>query len=77
MPTLTKRSTIYFDPALHNILKIKALESSRSISELVNEAILHEFSEDAEDLEDFKKRASEPSMSFEDLLKELKADGKI
>ncbi|MCI5218299.1 MAG: CopG family transcriptional regulator [Candidatus Electrothrix sp. LOE2] len=77
MPTLTKRSTIYFDPALHNILKIKAVESSRSISELVNEAILHEFSEDAEDLEDFKKRASEPSMSFEDLLKELKADGKI
>jgi hypothetical protein len=77
MPTLTKRSTIYFDPALHNILKIKAVESSRSISDLVNEAILHEFSEDAEDLEDFKKRASEPSMSFEDLLKELKADGKI
>lgn len=55
MPALTKRSTIYFDPALHNILKIKAVESSRSISELVNEAILHEFSEDAEDLEDFKK----------------------
>lgn len=59
MPTLTKkltkRSNIYFDPALHNILKVKALESSRSISELVNEAILHEFSEDAEDLEDFKK----------------------
>ena len=77
MPALTKRSTIYFDPAIHNILKIKALESSRSISDLVNEAILHEFSEDAEDLEDFKKRASEPSVSFEDLLKRLKADGKI
>ncbi|MCI5138120.1 MAG: CopG family transcriptional regulator [Candidatus Electrothrix sp. AR1] len=77
MPALTKRSTIYFDPAIHNILKIKALESSRSISELVNEAILHEFSEDAEDLEYFRKRASEPSISFEDLLKGLKADGKI
>ena len=77
MPALTKRSTIYFDPAIHNILKIKSLESSRSISDLVNEAILHEFSEDAEDLEDFKKRASEPSVSFEDLLKRLKADGKI
>ena len=77
MPALTKRSTIYFDPAVHNILKVKSLESSRSISELVNEAILHEFSEDAEDLEDFKKRASEPSISFEDLLKGLKADGKI
>ena len=77
MSALTKRSTVYFDPSIHNILKIKALESSRSISDLVNEAILHEFSEDAEDLEAFKKRASEPSVSFEDLVKGLKADGKI
>ncbi len=77
MPTLTKRSTVYFDPAIHNILRVKALESSRSISDLVNEAILHEFAEDAEDLEDFEKRVSEPSISFEDLLKGLKADGKI
>ena len=77
MSTLTKRSTIYFDPSIHSVLKIKALESSRSISDLVNEAIRHELSEDAEDLEAFEQRASEPSISFEDLLKELKADGKI
>jgi len=77
MSTLTKRSTIYFDPSIHNILKVKALESSRSISDLVNEAILHEFSEDAEDLEAFVQRESEPSISFENLVQELKADGKI
>jgi hypothetical protein len=77
MPALTKRSTVYFDPSIHNILKVKALESSRSISDLVNEAILHELSEDAEDLEAFEQRASEPSISFEDLVKGLKADGKI
>ena len=77
MSTLTKRSTVYFDPSIHNILKVKALESSRSISDLVNEAVLHELSEDAEDLEAFKQRASEPSISFEDLVKGLKADGKI
>lgn len=77
MSALTKRSTVYFDPTIHNILKVKALESSRSISDLVNEAILHELSEDAEDLEAFDQRASEPSISFEYLVKGLKADGKI
>ena len=77
MSALTKRSTVYFDPSIHNILKVKALETSRSISDIVNEAILHELSEDAEDLEAFEQRASEPSISFENLLKELKADGKI
>ncbi len=77
MSILTKRTTIYFNPSIHNIIKVKALESSRSISALVNEAIIHELSEDAEDLETFEQRASEPSISFEDLVKGLKADGKI
>jgi len=77
MPTLTKRSTVYFDPLIHNILKVKALETSRSISDLVNEAIRHELTEDAEDLEAFEQRAAEPSVSYETLVKELKADGKI
>ena len=77
MSALTKRSTVYFDPSIHNILKVKALETSRSISDLVNEAILHELSEDAEDLNAFEQRAAEPSISFEALVKGLKADGKI
>jgi hypothetical protein len=77
MSALTKRSTVYFDPSIHNILKVKSLESSRSISDLVNEALLHELSEDSYDLEAFEQRASEPSISFEDLVKGLRADGKI
>ena len=77
MSALTKRSTVYFDPTIHKILKVRALETSRSISDLVNEAILHELSEDADDLQAFEQRASETSVSFEDLVKGLKADGKI
>jgi len=77
MATLTKRSTVYFDPSIHNILKVKSLETSRSISELINEALCHELSEDAEDLEAFEARAKESTISFEDLVKGLKADGKI
>lgn len=77
MSALTKRSTVYFDPAIHNILKVKSLETSRSISELIHEAILHELAEDADDLKAFEERISEPTISFEELLKGLKADGKI
>jgi len=35
----TKRATIYLEPELHRALKVKAAESSKSVSELVNEAV--------------------------------------
>ena len=73
----SKRSTVYLDPQLHKVLKIKSVETSRSVSDLVNEAVRHELLEDQEDLESFAKRAKEPAISYEQLLKELKADGKI
>lgn len=77
MIKLSKRATIYFDPKLHKILKVKSLETERSISDLVNDAIRHEFAEDQDDLAVFEQRAGERSISYEALLKELKADGKI
>ena len=78
MTTLTaKRSTIYLDPKLHKALRIKAIETSHSMSELVNEAVAQTLAEDAEDLAAFKQRAHEPLISFEDALKELKQHGKI
>jgi hypothetical protein len=39
MSVKTKRATIYLEPELHRILKIKAAERSKSVSELVNEAV--------------------------------------
>ena len=72
-----KRTTIYLHPELLQVIKIKALETSRSVSDLVNEALLHEFKEDQEDLAAFAERAKEPTISYEKMLKELKADGKI
>ena len=77
MSVLTKRTTVYLNPEIHKVLKVKAVESSLSVSDLVNEALLHELAEDAEDLESFTARAAEPSVSFERLVKGLKADGKI
>lgn len=73
----TKRATIYIDPDLHRILKLKAVETSRSVSDLVNDAIRHDLSEDQEDLNAFAERVKEPTVSYETLLKELKKDGKI
>ena len=35
----TKRATIYFDSALHQALRMKSAETSRSVSELVNNAV--------------------------------------
>ena len=47
---LTKRSTVYFDPAIHRVLKLMAIETDQSISDIVNEAIRHELAQDQEDL---------------------------
>ena len=72
-----KRSTIYLEPDLHRVLKLKAVETSRSVSDLVNEAVRHELAEDQEDLKTFAVRKSEPTISYEQLLKDLKKNGKI
>jgi hypothetical protein len=77
MNNLSKRATIYFDPDIHKVLKIKAAEMSTTISDIVDKALRNELYEDEEDLKSFKERVSEPSVSFEKLLTELKRDGKI
>ena len=77
MIKLSKRATIYMKPEIHKILKHKALETSRSISEIINDAVLHELREDQEDLNVFSKRAKESCVSYESMLEELKKDGKI
>ena len=77
MATLSKRSTIYLDPALHQALKLKALETSRSMSEIINDAVKEALSEDANDLAVFNERADEPLISYEQMVKRLKKDGRI
>ncbi len=77
MSAITKRSTIYFDPALHRALRVKAAETSRSVSEFVNDAVREKLSEDADDLAAFDERSPEPLISYEEMLKRLRADGHI
>ena len=77
MATKSKRTTVYFDPALHRALRLKAAETDRSLSDLVNAAVRETLSEDSEDLEAFDSRGHEPNLSFEDVLKDLKRRGKL
>jgi len=72
-----KRATIYFDPEIHRALRLKAAESDRSLSDLVNEAVRQSLAEDAEDLTAFEERASERELPFDDLVKDLRRRGKI
>jgi len=74
---LAKRSTIYFRPELHRALRVKAAHTQRSLSDLVNDAVRLVLREDEEDLAAFRERANEPILTYEDLLRDLKAHGKI
>ena len=77
MATPAKRATVYLDPVLHKALKLKAVETSRSISDLVNAAVREALAEDAEDLAAFGERADEPLISYDEMVKRLKKDGRI
>lgn len=77
MSEISKRSTIYFDPQLHAALRLKAAHSNRSVSDIVNDAVRGALAEDQEDLAAFEDRVAEPSLSYEALLDDLKAHGKI
>lgn len=77
MSNLSKRSTVYFEPTIHQALKMRAASSDVSVSELIDEAVRLLMREDQEDLSSVSDRAAEQEMSYEDFLNELKKDGKI
>jgi hypothetical protein len=73
----SKRATVYFEPALHQAVRLKAAQTDRSVSQIVNDAVRMALREDQEDLQAFEDRVAEPEMSYEALLKDLKAHGKL
>jgi len=77
MTALTNRTTIYLEPALHKALRLKSIETSRSVSDLLNDALRADLAEDAGDLESFDTRQHEPTIAFETFVKELKRHGKL
>ncbi len=72
-----KTTTVYLDPVIHTALKKKASETSRSLSDLVNEVLERTLAEDAEDLSAFEQRADEPLLTYDKMLKRPKDAGWI
>ena len=77
MGTAAMRATVYLDPELHRALRLKAVETTQSISKLVNDAIKESLAEDAEDIAAFEARVKEPLISYDAMIKRLKKDGRI
>ena len=72
-----KRTTIYIDESLRHALRLKAIESHHSVSELISDAVRFSLAEDYLDIESYHARKKEPALSFENVLKRLEKYGKI
>lgn len=77
MDAQLKRATVYLEQPLHRALRLKAAETDRSVSEIVNDAVRQALSEDAEDIFAFEKRSREPRFRLEDVLKDMKKRGQL
>lgn len=77
MSTQSRRTTIYLDADLHKALRLKSVETSRSVSDIVNSAVRESLAEDAEDSMVFDDRVGEPLISYDEMVKRLKKDGRI
>ncbi len=77
MTTMTKRTTIYLEPPLHRALRLKSAEAGISVSSLINDMVRNGLREDIDDIKTIRERAEEPTISYEALLEDLRAHGKI
>jgi hypothetical protein len=75
MVSQIKRTTVYLDSELHKALRLKSVAVSRSVSDLINDAVRESMSEDAEDIAAFEERAGDRLVSYDEMLKRLKKDG--
>ena len=77
MPGGKKKTSIFLEPGMLKYLRTKAAEESRSISDVIHEALGLLASEDAEDVADFDARIGEPNIGHDEFVQSLKADGII
>ncbi len=77
MKKLSIKSNIYFNPEIHQALRLRAACSQMSMSALVSEAVRQMMHEDQEDLAAFTRRAAESEISRKSLLANLKRHGKL
>ncbi len=74
---MSTRTTVSLEDDLLKLLKLKAVETSTSVSTLLNTILSDTFREDGDDLEVFKSREKETSISFESFLQELRSENRL
>ena len=72
-----KRTTVYFEEDVHQALRLRAVATDRTVSDMVNEAVKIALSNDADDLAAFSNRKNEKSLSFDTFVQGLKRRGSI
>lgn len=72
-----KRATVYFEEEVHQALRLRAVATDRTVSDMVNEAVKIALSNDADDLAAFSDRKNEKSLSFDTFVQGLKRRGSI
>ena len=70
MSNLSEKTTIYLNPNVKKFIRHKAVAEDRSVSDVINDQFA-EMLEDLDDIKEIRKRRGEPSIPFEDALKEL------
>jgi len=63
MTTPTKRTTVYLDPDLHKALRLKAIAVSKSISDLVNQAVRESLRKDKNKYTSILEIMSKPTLT--------------
>ena len=69
------KATLYLGDDIHRALRMKAAETARSMSDLVNDALEASLLEDLEDIDVWRERRNDPRVGFEDFVRQLKKDG--
>jgi hypothetical protein len=78
MKTSFKRATVYLETrSFTEPCASKAVETDRSVSEIISEAIRGSLAEDAEDLAAIEARRQEPDLDFEEVVRDMKRRGQL
>lgn len=71
------RTTVYLKPKVYRALKATAASTDRTVSDLINAAVLEAMREDEIDLAAVVARRKESSRPFEKVIEDLKRDGLV
>ena len=70
MSKLSEKTTVYLNPYVKKFIQHKAVAEGRSVSDIINDQFA-DMLEDLEDLQEVEKRRNEPSIPFEEVLRDL------